>query len=123
MSTTYSTMPLGNLMDSSKFQQEKENPALASKMDGGYVVTRPRHTRRPRRTFTVGFTDLTDAQRAALDQHFDDMHGGSQIFNFIHPVSGETILVRFTTDSTLAWNYTGAGRTPLWAVTFKIQEA
>ncbi|MFP3609174.1 hypothetical protein SB778_03555 [Paraburkholderia sp. SIMBA_050] len=120
---TYTTMPFCDLLDSSKFQPEKENPALASKMDGGYVVTRPRHTRRPRRTFTLGFTDFSDAQRAAVDQHFDDMHGGSSIFYFVHPVSKETILARYTTDTTLQWTYSGSGHTPLWSVTFKVQEA
>jgi hypothetical protein len=121
--TTYSTMPFWDLLDSSKFQQEKENPAMASKMDGGYVVTRPKHTRRPRRTFTAGYTDMPDAQRATVDAFFDSMHGGSNLFYFVHPVSRESILVRYTTDTTLPWTYTGAGLYPLWSVTFKLQEA
>jgi hypothetical protein len=119
----YTTLPLCDLLDSSKFAQEKENPALASKMDGGYVVTRPRHTRRPRRTFTLAFTDFTDAQRALVDDHFDAMHGGAMIFYFVHPVSKESILARYTTDTTLQWGYSGSGRTPLWGVSFKVQEA
>jgi hypothetical protein len=121
--TTYSYLPLNDLLDSSKFQQEKENPAMVAKMDGGYVVSRPKHTRKPRRTFTCGFTDFSDAQRAAVDAHFDAMHGGSAIFNFTHPVSKDLVLVRFTEDSTLQWAYSGAGGVALWSVTFKLQEA
>lgn len=120
---TYSTMPLGDQIDSSKFQQERENPALASKMDGGYVVTRPRHTRRPRRTFTAGFTDMPQAQKDQFDAFFDSVHGGSDLFYFIHPVNQEQIVVRFTTDTTLPWTYTGAGGHFIWNVTFKLQEA
>jgi hypothetical protein len=121
--TTYTTLPHNDLLDSSKFQPEKENPAMASKMDGGYVVTRPKHTRKPRRTFTCGFTDFTDAQRADVDAHFDAMHGGSAIFYLIHPISKETIYVRYTTDTTMQWTNAGKGLNPLWSVTFKLQEA
>jgi hypothetical protein len=51
------------------------------------------------------------------------MHGGSAIFYFVHPVSKETVYVRFSTDSTLQWSYSGSGRMPLWSVTFKLEEA
>jgi hypothetical protein len=120
---SYATMPYSEEIDSSKFSQEKENPAMGSKMDGGYVVTRPRHTRRPRRTFSAGFTDMRADKQPVFDAFFDSTHGGAVIFLFVHPVTGEQIPVRFTTDTTLPWTYTGMGKTALWNVTFKLQEA
>jgi hypothetical protein len=120
---SFPTMPYSAEIDSSKFSPEKENPAMASKMDGGYVVTRPRHTRRPRRTFSCGFTDMNGARQVAFDAFYDSVAGGSAIFNFVHPITAEVIPVRFTTDTTLPWTYSGAGLTQLWSVAFKVQEA
>ncbi|CAG9228893.1 hypothetical protein [Burkholderia vietnamiensis] len=120
--TTYATMPFCDQQDSSKFQQKKENPALASKMDGGYVVTRPRHTRPPRRTFTTGFTSVDEATKEAFDAFFDSVHGGSVIFIFIHPTTKEQVPVRFTTDTELNWKYSGAGTNFRWDVDFKLEE-
>jgi hypothetical protein len=120
---SYSTMPYCDELDSSKFGTEKENPAMGSKMDGGYVVTPPRHTRLPRRTFSCGFTDMHEAKKNALDAFFDSTHGGAVPFYFTHPTTKEQILVRFTLDATLPWTYTGMGRMFMWSVTFKLEEA
>jgi hypothetical protein len=121
--TVFATMPSNDMLDSTKFQTQKENPALASKMDGGYVVTRPRTTRRPRRTFTVGFTSLVDVKKVEFDVFFDSMFGGSNIFTWIHSTTKEVIPVRFTTDTTLQWQFTGVGTYSMWDVTFKLEEA
>ncbi|KVQ35786.1 hypothetical protein [Burkholderia cepacia] len=120
---TYTTMPFCDQQDSSKFQQGKENPAIGSKMDGGYVVTRPRHTRRPRRKFSTGFTNMSQADRDAFDAFFDSVHGGSVIFTYIHPTTKEQILVRFTPDTELSWKYSGVGKNFRWDVDFKLEEA
>ena len=62
-------------------------------------------------------------KQAVFDAFFDSVHGGSMIFTFIHPITAENILVRFTTDTRLPWTYTGARNTALWAVISKLEEA
>jgi phage-related protein len=120
--TDYAAMPLPDLQDSAQHAVQRENPVLASKMDGGYVVTRPRHTRRPRRTFSSGYTSFTDDQKKQVSDFFDQMHGGSDMFYWWNPADASWLLVRFTTDTTLAWKYSGAGGTHLWDVIFKVEE-
>ncbi|MFT4064270.1 hypothetical protein [Paraburkholderia sp.] len=115
--------PLADLQDSSKYQVSQENQALASSMDGGYVMTRPRHTRQPRKTYQSGFANLTESQKNTLQAFFDSVFGGSVIFNWTNPTDGTIKAVRFTTDTTLAFSYTGVGTTRLYDVTFKVQEA
>jgi phage-related protein len=120
---SYTSMPYMDLQDSSKYGVEQENQALASSMEGGYVATRPRHTRRPRKTFSSGFTSLTETQKTALQAFFDSVYGGSVIFNWTNPTDGAVIAVRFTTDTKLAFTYSGAGATRRYDVSFKVQEA
>lgn len=121
--TDYAAAPLPDLQDSAQHAVEQENPALATKMDGGYVVTRPRHTRRPRRTWTSGYTDANDAQKQAAQAFFDQVHGGSNMFYWWNPADKAWVLVRFTTDTVLSWKYSGTGGTNMWSTTFKVQEA
>jgi hypothetical protein len=116
-------MPFGDLQDSSKYGVSQENPTLGTKMDGGYVGTRPRHTRRPRKTWNSGFTSFTQTQKDQLQAFFDAMHGGSVIFDWLEPAAGVVVAVRFTTDTTLAFTYTGAGFMRLYDTTFKVEEA
>jgi phage-related protein len=111
-----------DLQDSSKYQVQQENPAIASPMEGGYVLTRPRHTRRPRKTWTSGFQALTEAQKNTLQAFFDSCHGGSVIFNWTNPTDHTVVAVRFTTDTTLQFAYSGIGGTHQYDVTFKVQE-
>ena len=101
--------------DSRFFKTTYEDPALRSEMDGGYEITRARHSRTPRRNFTTGFTDLTDADRLALESFFrNTTKGGSVAFNYTHPISSEVISVRFTKPFT--FNYAGLGETYHWNV-------
>lgn len=100
--------------DSSYFTESREDPTIRSKMDGGYMVTRPRHTRTPRRLITTGFTDLPDSDKQALESFYIAVAGGSSIFTYIHPVSGEEIYVRFAAPFT--FSYAGVGEAKRWDV-------
>jgi phage-related protein len=120
---SYATMPFMDLQDSSKYGVQQENTAVATSAEGGYVSTRPRHTRRPRKTFTSGFTALNEAQKTALQAFFDSCYGGSLIFNWTNPTDKTVVAVRFTTDTQLQFSYSGYGGTNLYDVSFKVQEA
>lgn len=103
--------------DSAKFsERHAEDPAIQTKMEGGYTITRPRFTRRPRRRFTTGFTDLTNAQKLELQAFYDLMKGSSNSFNYSHPVDATVFLVRFEPGSIPAYSYRGMGYTVRWDV-------
>lgn len=83
-------------LDAATFAQTSEDPAIqGGKMEGGYVLSRPRFTRRPRRTFAFEYVDMTDADMAALQGFWDQVRGSSNAFNWTHPATGQVINVRF----------------------------
>lgn len=84
----------GNREDTSKFGVDIEDVGIRSSMEGGYVLTRPRHTRTPRRTWTTGFTDLSnDEYETFLD--FFNQYGTYKGFTYYVTPSNETVNVRF----------------------------
>lgn len=93
--------------DSRYFDIEHEDPAVRSEMEGGYVQSRPRHTRKPRRTITTGFTDLPQADVDTLEAFWDEVKGGSSAFSYTLPTTGEILTVRF--KSRLKPKYAGMG--------------
>jgi phage-related protein len=106
------TMPLQELQDSAKFTEVKDNPAIELQTDGGYEYTRPRYTSAPKRTWTIGFTNMHQDQKKELDKFWDDVMGGSDAFYWTDPTSEEEVLVRF--KSQITWTYKGAGKTIRW---------
>lgn len=106
------TLPLQNLQDSAKFSEFKDNPAIELETDGGYLYTRPRYTSRPKRTWTIGFTDFTLVQKQEIDAFWDSVMGGSDAFYWTDPTTQEEILVRF--KDKITWSYKGAGTTYRW---------
>lgn len=106
--------------DSQYFSMKQDDPAIRAKAEGGYEFSRPRFTRRPRRTFTTGFSYITDDDRAVLEQFWNDVKGGSHAFDWEHPISKELILVRFTKP--IDYAYAGVGRTYLWHVKMELKE-
>ena len=97
--------PNGGVKEDSKFfGVATPNSAQRNETDGGYTLTRPRFTRAPRKTFTTGFTNLTLAQKDAI-QGFYDEKGGAISFTWQDPTSGITHVVRFKGD--LKWKYSG----------------
>lgn len=96
--------------DATAFKISYENPAVPEgETEGGYVITRARHTRRPRRFFTIRYLDITEADRLALEAFWDARRGGSEAFNWTNPVTSETFNVRFDSQAALEFNRVGYG--------------
>ena len=109
--------------DSRNMGRTLEDPSVQSKMDGGYVVSRPKFTRRPRRTWTSGFTSISNSDREALENFWDAVAGGSVIFDWINPQDSQTYQVRFLMPSGFKFRYVGMGYTQLWDTTYTVEEA
>ena len=118
---TNPVFPADPKQDSKYYEVELEDPTLRTNMEGGYVVTRPKHTRKPRRTFKSGCTSITSDQRKALEDFYDSVRGGSVIFDWTDPVTGTVFQVRF--KEKISFKYTGMGITQLWDVTFTLEQA
>lgn len=104
--------------DSSKFKEShREDPAIGEDMEGGWRISRPRYTRRVPRVFTLGFTDISDTDKQAIEQLFHDMRGSAGIIaDWIHPVSGEVLDVRFKSGSVPGYDYKGRGGNHRWDI-------
>jgi phage-related protein len=105
--------PFPTKQDASKFGFEQEDVGIRSEMEGGYVLTRPRHTRTPRRTWTTGFTDLSNAEKVTFEA-FVAAHGTYKAFNYYLPVEGTLVNVRFKTVP--KYDYMGFGANMRWNI-------
>jgi phage-related protein len=105
--------------DASILNVEREDNALRAPTDGGYEFTRPRSTRRQRKTFSTGFTSLSHLNYLAMCA-FYDAHETSLAFTYIFPPTGEVKVVRFAEPMSDKW--TGVGTTNLWDVKIKLKE-
>lgn len=105
-------------IDSSKFSEtHREDPAIPFDTEGGWVLTRPRFTRRPPVTYTLGFTDLSDTEKGQIQQLYEDARGGSEIITgWVHPVSGASLSVRFKQGAVPQYKYHGFGGSYRWDV-------
>ena len=112
---TFFPADLAPKQDAKYFAEKMKDAAIRHEMDGGYTVTRARFTRAPRRTFTTGFSAISNADKSTLTVFYRQMKGGSEAFLWTHPISNEIINVRFVGD--LEAKYAGVGQTPLWDVT------
>ena len=120
--------PIASLVgkeDAGKFGFEQEDAGIRSPMEGGYVLTRPRFTRRPRRTWTTGFTDISNADKLLLEDYFNNK-GTYLSFTWDVPVPNvqggakETVTVRFS--EVPKWEYKGFGTNARWNVELKLEE-
>lgn len=100
--------------DSQQYGVSVEDVAVATPTDGGYDITRPRHTRTPRREYTTGFTDISDADKLLLEAFYEARKGGSQSFTYTDPTKGVEKLVRF--KGPLKLSYRGIGGVHRWDV-------
>lgn len=115
----FPTLSIGQ--DSSQYELEIEDPSMKSEMEGGYVVSRAKHTRAPRKTFKSGFTDLSGDDKATLTAFYETVRGGSVIFDWTDPASLTVYQVRFMEK--LNFKYVGMGNTQRWNVGFSLQQA
>lgn len=110
--------------DSSLYNMELEDPGMKTPIEGGYVVSRAKHTRIPRRIFKTGFTSITSTDRDTLVTFYGTVHGGSVIFDWADPASagGATVYqVRFADK--LNFKYTGHGTSQRWDVAISLEQA
>lgn len=111
---THTFPVLSDKPDSKHYNMKKEDPAAKNKMEGGYVTSRPKFTRKPRRTFTIGYSTLRPADMKALEDFWDEVKGSSSKFTWLNQMTGESIVVRFTAY----WDarYVGKGLFKAWDV-------
>lgn len=112
---------LARQQDAKYYEFDLEDVAMKTEMEGGYVVSRPKHTRKPRRTFTSGLTCILDADRAALEDFYELVKGGSVVFDWTDPIDAKVYQVRFAEK--LKIKYTGVSTAHRWDVTFVMQQA
>lgn len=119
---TTSTFPsISSIQDSKFYSVELEDPSLKTKMEGGYVISRAKHTRRPRRTFTTGFSFIKDSERKILEDFYDSVRGSSLTFYWNDPIYNERFTVRFAEK--YSFKYIGIRNVHRWDVTFSLEEA
>jgi len=106
--------------DSRYYEVTPEDKSLKTQMEGGYVVSRARHTRKPRRSFKTGYTGIGPADRQRLLDFYDTVNG-SVIFDWIDPIERAVYQVRFAGAPT--FKYVGIGETKLWDVQLELQQA
>jgi hypothetical protein len=107
--------------DSAAYQVNSEDPSIKTEMDGGYMVSRPRHTRLPRKTFTIGWKKMLDTDKVILQNFWNVRRGGSNSFTWTDPVEDVGYTVRFKSQG-LNFQYAGAGNTKLWDITIELEQ-
>lgn len=110
--------------DSAQFKETaKEDQTIDFESEGGWSVTRPRYTRRTPRLFTLGFTDISNADKLVLQDLYVQTRGSSDmITDWPHPIGGELINVRFQKGSKPEFVYRGMGGNHRWNVSGIILE-
>lgn len=102
--------------DSAKFDIEQDDPAIRQTTDGGYVITRPRYLTKPKRTYSLQFTGISDSDKVLLEEFWNKVLGGTNTFTLKTPL-GYIVECRFATSSPFKYVYKGQGHTRLWDVT------
>ncbi len=75
-------------------EEQIEDATLRSPTEGGYVITRARFTRL-RRSWTLKYRHMSQADRDALVQFVREVGGGADAFSWTVPDTGEQVQVRF----------------------------
>lgn len=109
--------------DSAQYEVSLENVAMSHKTEGGYTYTRPRSLRSPRKTWKIAYRDLTDDHKAALEEFWGTVKGGSAIFDWLNHEDGETYQVRFASDQPLVFQYKGVHTHRRWNCSFSLEQA
>ncbi len=99
--------------DSKYFDEKLVDPAIRKEIEGGFVSTRRRFTRSVRE-ITTGFTDISEENKQRFFDYVETVGGGSASFPYIHPVTGESLTVRF--KDTPSAKYAGMGGNHRWDI-------
>ncbi len=70
------------------------DPVIRSESEAGYVQTRPRFTRVPKK-WHIGYSGLSLADKTALESHEVSVNCGSAMFSWTNPVDGIAYNVRY----------------------------
>jgi phage-related protein len=108
--------------DSTLYQVERENQAITTEMEGGYMCSRPRHTRTPRKTFTLGWQNLSNTDYATLSAFWDSHFGASKTFTWTDPPTGTLYTVRFKAKDGFIAKYLGKRALRIWQVTVVLEQ-
>lgn len=100
--------------DSQYFEETSTDPTIRVETEGGYVITRKRFTRAPRKLITTGFTFISDAAKEMLASYYAMKGGGAEAIPYIHPISGVTLTMRF--KEPMKFKYVGIGPRRAWDV-------
>jgi hypothetical protein len=111
--------PLPSKQDSAQYGFEQEDVTIRSEMEGGYVLTRKRHNRDPRRTWKTGFIDLSDSEKATFESFFVT-YGCFQSFTYQLPTTMTVVTVRF--KQVPKYEYKGFGTNLRWNISDIILE-
>ena len=111
--------PQQSRQDSKYYTEQQEDQTMRTEMEGGYVYSRPRHTRAPRMTYTTGFTHIDNEAKIEIKAFIDTVKGGSDAFNWIVPTSfiedeQVTKVVRLKSPPT--YKYVGLNGVHLWDI-------
>ena len=109
-----SSLGFAETEDSQYFEESSTDPTLRLETDGGYVLTRPRFTRKPRKLITTGFSFISESSKNIIQAYYDAKRGGSESFPYLHPTTGVTLTVRF--KSPPKFKYVGFGYLRAWDV-------
>jgi len=100
--------------DASRYSETLESNAIKEKSEGGYTITRPRYKQKRRRIFETGFTNLTDAEKAEL-QDFEESVGATiEPFYWRNPRTQQLHLVQLIEP--MKFSYAGFGKSARWNV-------
>jgi phage-related protein len=106
--------------DSHGYKVDFEDPSIMTEMEGGYMTSRPRHTRAPRRTFSLVWRSMVHADYQTLRTFYDARRGGSETFTWTDPETTTVYTVRF--KGGLSASYFGLGATKLWDLSLQLEQ-
>jgi hypothetical protein len=106
--------------DRDRFREKYVDQTIKTDFDGGYEHTRPR-SKRVRKEWTVGYTQLPESDRSLLDDFIKNTAVvGGNLFDWFHPLDGMEYTVRFTKPPEL--EYEGFSDGPVYKCEFDLRE-
>lgn len=97
-------------------KQSKNVEVIKSTFEGGYVLTRPKHTR-ARGVWEVIYSLMSQADMNSLSGFIDSVSGAVNSFDWTHPQSSNVHTVRFMERPEFSNDYPS-----LWSTRFTLEE-
>lgn len=107
--------------DSAQYVPDFEDPSITTDIEGGYMASRPRHTRAPRGNWKMGWQMMNDVDFQTLMNFWITTKGRSNLFAWTDPYSGTVYAsVRFAAKPT--YKYVGKGAYRAWDVQVQLEQ-